>query len=542
MLSTGVIVILAISILLLREVTEPIPLSTFTCDGFNDIALSGSVDYTSNDPTLNTNAWLLTVVQNCQGRYAIGTIQKEDIVDGDKQAEKDFKIEFSLDKQACEYPINVMGTPVYVMNQETRYIDPMNANSLDIVNAWKSECQNKLGYRYFVQTGHPYYQYSCFWETGGTAHGVLGTPFLDFESTITLEVDGNSIDSQTITNTGAGSATIGNIGYAYWSGNLVTGEQCPIASDERIDALYQSGIWKTIDTLKYNDYLNYRSSGFENCLSRYVDYGTETAISCINAYNTYSSQATVLKQLTSSGGTVAETTGDAIDGQVILELSKIIQYPLVSMKISANWLGIYVPVGEPEIIRVYTEPFATGTTGIVTAEVRNVGDAYGAFKAYIDCPSPISQYGASRDVGIYPDRIGYVSVEVTGLASTEDITKTCTFHVYDMNNPTVEDTETIAVTVKPQITCSPYELRCLGNYIEQCNTQGTYFEQIEYCEGGCTIVNGVPTCSGVPTPPPDEEGDIPAWLWGALGVGLAAFAFVGKIYADKKKKGNRRMR
>jgi len=470
--------------------------TTATCTGFNDIALSGPVDYVSNDPKLQGKAWLLTVVQNCMGRHAVGIIDADSIADAgdDAKAEYDLKIETSVDEQKCNYNIKVDGIPVKHMNHETveLWYNPLigEAGCKD----WFTEnCYNRDGY--FIASGkHPFgvkTWCTCFFTTGTTPHGILETPKLDFKSTIKLTAKGESYE-KTISSTGPGSVTFdNNIAYVYWNGNLVSGEQCPIASDYRVSAAYVNGYWKTIDENYYQQYLGYHQSGMENCIDRYVEYGSETPDTCTNSYNTHESNALAGKSLYSTGGSKAVTYGQVINGRAELTLSKIIQYPLLSMKVNADWLGVFIPVGQPKITFVQSLPFTTGTSGVIDVELKNVGNGLGSFDVYADCPAPFSKPG-SQTIQLYPQETGRISLIITAGVAKET-TGQCTVHAYDKNNPENKDSKTVTVTAKPIITCTVGDTRCNGNYIERC-TDGTKWDQIQLCDYGCEIKEGKAAC------------------------------------------------
>jgi len=182
----------------------PISFTAFGCSGFNDISLS-SVDYLSNDPAIGGRSWVLTVVQNCQGRYAVGSFSKDKLKDyqDNAEAQYDLKVTTSLDEQRCEYPIQVQGTPVYHMSYETK-------NLFGIIgkDEWKRECQSKPNYYFFSEkpVGWGFYDYTCFWASVTAKHGILGTPSTTFKSTIKLESHGET-KTATISNQGPTDAT-----------------------------------------------------------------------------------------------------------------------------------------------------------------------------------------------------------------------------------------------------------------------------------------------------------------------------------------------
>ena len=529
-----------------------IPLTTFSggCTGFNDISLS-SVDYLSNDPVLGGKSWVLTLVQNCMGRYAVGSFTESQIQDSadNAQAENDFKITTTLDEQKCEYSIQEQSKPILYLHQETRTL-PFGIGKPE----YENECIAKSNALFFINDG---WEYTCFWGSETAKHGILRTPSTTFKSTIKLEVPGKTPQTATITNQLTRSVNIGTIGQAYWNGNLVTGDQCPSASDYRISAAYQNGVWKTIDENKYQEYLGHHQSQLENCLDRYVNYGTETPDSCVLAYNIKSTNALSGKQLVSTGGAIGTTYGTVYNGKVYLEPVKTLQYPMITLRLNVDWLGLFIPVGEPKVIYTSSKDFRTGTTGIIDAQIQNVGSGAGSFNVYAECSSPFAQQGSSTTVYLSPNAITSVSIPITASASTET-TGTCSVCAKDINNPLKKHCKSVSVTVKPQILCTPSERRCNGDYIEQCSLDGSGWTSIQECDLGCEYINNQPACKsqkepicgngicetgetyltcskdcGTPPPKPDIDN------LGLIVLGFVVLIFGAMIYQEKTKKTGR---
>ncbi len=555
-LTIGIICMFLIAVIVLVAVGVNygrIPLTAFPteCTGFNDIALS-SIDYLSNDPVLGGKSWVLTVVQNCQGRYAVGSFDKSKIQDyqDNARAEYDLKITTSLDEQKCEYPIQVQGTSIKHLNYETK-----NLKFGWGAGDFEDECTAKTGSLWFINKG---WDYTCFWATETAKHGILETPSTTFKSTIKLESHGET-KTATITNTGPRSVQIGDVGSAFWNGNLVTGDQCPIAADYRISAAYQNGVWRTIDESKYQAYLGYHQAQLENCINRYVDYGTETPDSCTDDYNVMESNALSGKQLVSKGGSVGTTYGSTYNGKVFLEPVKALQYPMITLRLNVDWIGLYIPVGEPKVIYASSQDFRTGTTGIIDSQIQNVGTGTGSFNVYATCEAPFSQQGGSHTVYLAPNEVTSVSIPITASASAETA-GTCSVCAQDINDPTKKHCKSVAVTVKPQILCTPNERRCNGDYIEQCSLDGSGWTTIQECELGCEFKNNQPSCKsqlepvcgngicetgetyltcsadcGTGPPPPPPPYDIDYDTLGIIALVLMVVVFAVMINKEKTK-------
>jgi len=471
-------------------------------EGFVTLSL-GQVDFVSNDPELAGQVWVLTVVQNGQGQYAVGTFSPDQIRDpvtGEK-ALYPLKIEMTVDEQKCTYPIINQYEPLYSSVQSEYRPLPFGIG----LTEWKSECMSRPGYLGFgLQEGT--WNYYCFWTGQPDAYyGTIGTPRLDFQSTIKLTSNGRVIDG-TISNLGATSVDLDGVAKAYWAGNLVSGDQCPIPSSQDVAVVYIDGSWKIIDDSAYEDYRTYHEVGIHDCLDRFLHRTTELD-ECQNIYSSYYYSAIAQKQFISTAGSQAIATGTQNNGVVTIQLNKMIQYPVITMRIKAYWLGIYTPSCQPEIVSITSEPFRTGDIegGFIVTTVRNIGDASCSFAVDVDCPPPFTA-GATEFINLNPGEEGSVNTKIY-VSTKQEVTGTCTVKVYDRNNPSKYDTGTVTVKGLPIVVCTPGAKKCVGDAIQMCDETGTGWITIKTCEYGCVIKDGVPVCREQQECLADSDGD-----------------------------------
>lgn len=467
------------------------------CNGFSDLSL-GQVNFVSFDPQINGQSWVLTVVQNCQGQYAVGIIDSSQIKDENTEAKYDLKITTNVDNQKCNYPISYQNTQIKHMNYQTKicYLGlvcdgTLGYNALD----WKNECKAKSGYYAWIEhllgTSDPY-SYTCFWTTDSAGYGIVGTSSLSFQSTISAEVQGET-KTATISSLGAGSAWLGDKVYATWQGNLVSGDSCPNSGDYHISAAYVNGQWRTINNDNYNTWKTYNDAGMINCLDRY-NGRTETPTSCMNNYNTLESNALSGKTLISPGGSQAYATGSQNNGQVIIDLNKMIQFPVLTMHVKADWLGIFVPVGKPQIVSLSMPDFQTGTVSNIKVDVKNIGDGDGSFGVYATCTGGFSQQGGEQYINLGSGSSGTVYISVTATCNQET-TGSCTVNAYDRNQPNNKDSGSVSGKCKPIILCTANEWRCNGQWREQCNQAGTSWNGVQKCDKTCEMKGFEAVCS-----------------------------------------------
>lgn len=429
--------------------------------GFATLSVS-DVNYDSNDPSIGGRAWLITVSQNAQGQSITGTIAKSQLVDNQDnvEAQNDVNININLDEMSSSYPIQSTSENIYSVEYK------------DINRAFDS-CGSD--YPHFEDYG--LYGRYCYKYTKTANYGLVGTPSTNFKSTIQISSDGKT-ETATIDSLTSTTVNLGQGGSASWVGSLTTGEQAPIASDQRISAAYTSS-WKTIDTMKYESYKTYAESGFLTCLR-----ATDNKITCFNNFNTYSDQALEGKALTSQGGSQATVYGSQSSGQVKLELEKAIQFPVITLRLRADWIGtvsINNPVGVPKIESVSSEEFQTGSNGFITVNSKNIGDAAGSFAISVNCGSSFSVQGTTVNVRTLQPQETATSFVTISADVNSKTSETCIVKLYDRNNPSKSDERTLIVSANPILLCNPGNKRINGNTIEQCNINGSGWDLIETC-------------------------------------------------------------
>ena len=148
---------------------------------FSTLSLS-KVDFTSNDPSLNKAAWLLTVVEDGNSQYAVGTFDNEQIKGPDgRYAQEDLKIEIENTKNTCEYTFQNSAVPIYAVNQY----------KLDGVLAWYNTMDKcKALYPGTFYETHPAFSGYCFVRSQSGVVAPLGSPVTTVASNVKLTAGG----------------------------------------------------------------------------------------------------------------------------------------------------------------------------------------------------------------------------------------------------------------------------------------------------------------------------------------------------------------
>jgi hypothetical protein len=438
------------------------------CSGFLDLSIS-NIKYVSNDPDLNKPSYSLTFSQNCYGRQAVGEISKSSL----PNATQGFKITTIMDKQTLTYPISVAGDTIYQAAVEKYWCwgwEDCKAKAYDIVKAnggvnWDYKCYLTVCYvMYKTVKGYP--------------GSVPNVPVVDWNIKITTTLDNGKSD--TITVTKATRSAKGNYIFAYWAGDLVAGIY-GLPDTTNILPFYDSA-WKFIKKFDYKALENSFNDCWKNTPADYYDDNIKCADDYNKKLNDYLSATTAI---TIPNVATAVISGNLQSGSAVLDVSSNpYNYPVMNLKVDANWIGIYIPVTKPNIISVDTTPKPITSVGKILTTVRNDGDTGSIAVAVENCDTPVT---------ILPSPTLTVSSgqtltfeDVVYASATERKWVTCTAKAYDVNNPSQYSTTTVKFEIAPIPTCfQEGATRCTldGMSVEVCQNGQWRFK--ESCPGGC---------------------------------------------------------
>lgn len=502
------------------------------------------VDYVSNDPTIGGPAWLVTLVQNGAGQRVVGTFDGTQIRDAEAASQFPLTIEANL-----------------ISNQQVWSINQVTGQSVDDISVdqqattfpvfsyddRRSNCQASGG-RFYPEsaTGYGFAHdgtYTlCVKYVNARPHGVFNSQSTySFQTQLTSNANGVT-RTATISN-GQTSVQLGNEVYASWVGSLVSGTTISTPSDIVLTWDPNAARWLLTDSTTWNNYYTYRQSGISSCWHTrdLLDFNQDEINQCRNEYNGIKQDALQTRTLSVSGGDTAYTQGSISSGQVILPLSQQLQFPVLSLRIRASYIGVQVFTGIPDITSSPTSvDLRSGFTSNMVVSVRNAGTGQGSFAANAVCTSPVSFSGGAINLPtLAPSASTTVYMPITASTGSA-VTSTCDITVYDRNNPSSLDTVRYTINVAPITVCNPGEKVCNGNNVMQCNSAGTQFTILQACNPAtqvCMQSGSDAFCQdigGGSMPPP--SGEIP---WGYVVLILGIVGAAALILTKKKKKGRR---
>ncbi len=432
----------------------------FSFVGFAPLSLS-SVSYNGG-----SNEWLMTVVANGQGNSFQGNFDHKDIQSNGKISKADFSVTVSIDQNFATYDIRNDYDPIY-------RFETANIGFYAFSNDADRTCANNANGREYAGVAKPQGTLNsyCIYKTRDAYKGTLsqGSQFFNALIMVTrygaLPTEDKKININNIATTA--QALPEGIGQVSWIGSLVTGQALPQPSDQDIIALWNNQkTWITASRSSFDTW-RAKANNYQNCV-----VGNEpTFLSCIADINSWESQVLQGKQFTIAGGGTATTAGIVDSGQLKITLPNLYTLPILTFRIRADWLGITVPNGIPQIVSAQMlSKLKTGEVGVAEVVVKNVGDGMGAFDVSSSCDQGASAQSVPVRINVDVGQVGSAFIKTTGSA-TQMTTVVCTVTVLDVNS-LQKVTSSYMVTVDPLAVCQDGIKRTTGNLVQECKNGG----------------------------------------------------------------------
>ena len=443
--------------------------------GYATLSLS-PVELVDYETHIRDKAWLLTVSQNKMSDIIYGSISSDSIKDpttGEK-ATKDLTVKITADNQTCNYPLRAERN-IYRYDYKIIELGYWDCLWLDYSNA-AQECANLGG---FLQPHGTKCKLFCALREQEAYSGILLTPSVSFKSTITLTSNGEETSAEINTLSQTEVNFPEDIAYARWVGSLSTGEYCPTLGIP--SAVFKNNKWILVNENDLNTYLA-KSDNFKTDWEAITS--ESIAESYINDINYALDMACISEVFKSPLGNLGIPEGSKNDGKVVMNLEKEVAFPLINMYIRADWLGIMMPYGMPEITKLESISFDPKQGyGSIIITAKNIGTAPGSFAAKAVCDYPVSGGNVVYFEPLESGDEGQATISLTAVSTGEEYLRKCTVTVYDRKETGNKDIKDIYVTIKPLEICPNGKERCVGNWRERCETNA--WNRIEYCSYDC---------------------------------------------------------
>ncbi|MEK6833097.1 MAG: hypothetical protein AABY32_03545 [Nanoarchaeota archaeon] len=459
------------------------------------VSTSSVVTKTTNPTTVY---WIINTQLNGGGQSIAGTIDPSTIksfMGGKLYTKQSLSINIDSVNENVFYDVINEGVPIYKYRLQTFDAPQSCALGICVITADPQLCPT--GTNWNIPLGNSLFQFAkkryCITKEQVGVKGVYNNPLIGFNAKIKLGV-GNLFKEKTICSASTSgcdgsSVSFDDVGVASWTGSLVTGEPAPnqdnFISIKRLD----SNRWQIARKSTFDSYLpqaTVTDSQLTQFMTLFSGYDVIVGDQQINNLLTPVNQASDILLAEDTSFTSSPFTKDSNTGKVTITLQRSLTSPNIVFRIRADWIGIVIPSGTPKILKINADKFASGEQGNINVQVQNVGDVEGTFSAtLINCEPFIQTTSAqSSRKTIKAGDIDVIQILVSGGSISDDITKSCSVKVYDVNDPSSETTSSFSLELGEAKACVPEKTFADGNIIKKCNKEGTALELFKTCENG----------------------------------------------------------
>ena len=490
-----------------------------TCggEGFTINSISAT-QIISNNADLASANMIVSLAANGGGQSLVGTIDGRDLAS---------KFTSNPIMLALQYPLKVDMSAIdekMIFNIENQgmLIQSYSLKEYPQPNWWTAaDCnKNEPGFQmcFYDNSFILFPRAFALIKTPVTNLGLISNPNIVWSGKITMTMSGIPYTKTIGSGVDGTSGSVefnditGNwIGRAQWTSSGVTGQATPNQNNYR--AIYSYGRWNIVDWATYDAYDKTLT------LDRFLAIKTSisgnrycTDTTCSNVRVAMQPNLDATKKLMDTNVPLSYTSltgramtytasGTQTTGQIIATGDRI-TVPTIILTLKATALGIYIPVGKPQIIKPI--PAITFNSGDANAELRigvkNIGEAKGTFVATLTDPSGTFTSLTSTAVGqisLNPAETGTIVLKIGhGTSGTAD--KTVTVTVYDINFANIKDTADVKITMTGPKKCAPGVTRIDDNLkiVWKCNPDGMGETRILDCQiGGVIKVGNEYKCS-----------------------------------------------
>ncbi len=483
------------SVILLLIALAFVPIS-YADEGLTVTSVSTS-DVITKTTEPSSVYWIINANLNGGGQSITGTVSPDEVkseMNGKVYSKQPLSITVSSTNEQVFYEVINEGQPIY--KYTTVLLDAPQSYILGILTITGDPPLCPSAPNWDLPLGQSFWNHAkkryCIYKQQVGVKGVYNNPTIGFNARIKLSA-GNTVKEKTIcsgaiSGCDGSSVSFDELGVATWTGSLVTGESAP--NQDNYVAILGNNKWQIARKSTYDNYLPQPSitdnslNSFKNLFPGYSDV-TRGDIEIKNAITPANHAADLLLNEDTSFSS-SPFSKDDNTGKVVVTLSRRLTSPNVVFRIRADWIGIVIPVGQPIISDVSSNKIQSGESGSINVQVKNVGEAAGTFSATLmDCGPfiPSSSSATSRKT-IQPGDVDVIPIAISGGAEAEDIIKTCTIKVYDVNDPSIETTGSVTLQLEKPKVCFPDKVFADGDVIKKCNKEGSAIDLVVSCKNG----------------------------------------------------------
>lgn len=343
----------------------------------------------------------------------------------------------------------------------------------------------------------------CVTRTLNGKYGTVDKPTTTFEAELSVTNGEDSLPVKTISSedTNVVFEKGGEkLATASWQGSLVTGNTPPSVPEIGVLQSNSGDEWNFISRTDFSEYqnaqndFNRRIDEEVDLAQRRLDEGIYTSKEILNMFQS---------NLDSANDNLEEVRADTVSQQTTLssELSLLnptsetsaklefnpdvrLNQEVITWWIRADWIGVQRLVGEPVITNVEADEVGQSQPGTVSIQVENQGNAGAEFGAALKQCDEFTTTQVPSNRFVQSGETVTMQFFVDTGTQNKDITEQCTVEVFDTNDRTRSDSESVTLEFRAEQTCTPGKHWVDGNTIKKCSADGTQAITVANCEDG----------------------------------------------------------
>jgi len=303
--------------------------------------------------------------------------------------------------------------------------------------------------------------------------------------------------------------------YIRWIGNLMSSRLWIDPPDDI--AVYTKDGWGVRQKSVYDDYKKLYGQMYDKVLEWSYAYTLNEANNIFDSYirqlndDYYLLMNAVPRDAFVAQGITFVDKYNKYTGRIRADLKHQFIYPEFRLYVVADWIGVYKPVGIPEIVNAYCQNFRQPNGKICVRvhnkETRNAG----SFELRAVCDSPFRYADQTYRFQLGPNEYKNFELNIEGYTDKTQEQGHCRVYLKETTSG-VEVHEDVYCYVLGRQICIPNTKSCSPDYksVQICSEDGMSLSTYKVCPEGtrCDIRNGVVDCYsevGPPPTPPTEE-------------------------------------
>lgn len=470
--------------------------------GFNVDSISTQPNIITEDTDLSKVKFIVSTSWDGSGHEIVGKVYDGELSDAAGDAEVDYG--FTIRGEALEedliYKIRNQHDPLYEFKIGQYYCGKTPADVLKC-NRWHrlDRCQEVLPssqWWFPVRDGWDTY-YLCVGVEEVAQKGRIDEPDIKFHGTIEVENDEGEIADATISSDQQAIElkTSSNkfVGTAKWTGSLVTGSGKPDEDGYVAVWVHDENMWRVAKEEKFTATIGKYDNVIDKLEYWSADpgmYGETISGDYHEAMNQIENQVNrnniPVHTLTTADDKISFHRSSQIespskDGAGLkVNLDTQFTHPRITFYIVADWLGIKIPVGRPDIKSLNCNDFNSGEEGTIEAEIKNVGTGDARFSYSVDCDK-LDEAGTPSKYRFDAGETKDIDIRIQDTSGKTEFTDRCKVKVYDVNKPSNYDEASVTCKVlKPKQCFTEGETRVIGKCIDIC--QDSTWTRVKCCK------------------------------------------------------------